>query len=216
MSSLEDIQRQDRLFPHPERLVPFLGNHDTTRFLNEPGATIADLKMGFALLATMRGMPQIYSGDEIAMHGGEDPDNRHDFPGGFPGDQASAFIPAQLTRDQSDVFDWASSLLQLRAKNWLLQTGQQQNLFADDSAWIFARTPDVRSGCTPGGSERVIIAVNHSDHPRDIVVPTRMTTLDGCATLKPELDAPQASSSNNGDLKLSLGAKSTAIYVAAR
>jgi glycosidase len=34
----------------------------------------------------MRGMPQIYYGDEIGMPGGNDPDNRQDFPGGFPGD----------------------------------------------------------------------------------------------------------------------------------
>jgi neopullulanase len=75
---------QDRLHPHPQNLVTFFGNHDTTRFLNETGATRDELKLAFALLATVRGMPQVYSGDEIAMQGGEDPDNRRNFPGGFP------------------------------------------------------------------------------------------------------------------------------------
>ena len=86
MSKLAEVLRLDALYPHPERLVPFEGNHDTTRFLSEAGATPGKLKLAFGILATMRGMPQIYSGDEIAMMGGEDPDNRRDFPGGFGGD----------------------------------------------------------------------------------------------------------------------------------
>ncbi len=67
MAAIEDVLRDDWLYPHPERLVTFIGNHDTERFLSQPGASVADLKLGFALLATLRGMPQIYSGDEIAM-----------------------------------------------------------------------------------------------------------------------------------------------------
>ena len=48
--------------------------------------------LAFVLLATLRGTPEIYSGDEIAMEGKEDPDNRRDFPGGFKaGDHNAAF-----------------------------------------------------------------------------------------------------------------------------
>jgi glycosidase len=64
-----------------------------------PGASAAKLKLGFAILLTMRAMPQIYSGGEIAMTGGEDPDNRHDFPGGFPGDTHNAFTASGPERD---------------------------------------------------------------------------------------------------------------------
>ena len=39
MATLEDVLRQDWLYPHPERLVTFIGNHDTGRFLSQPGAT---------------------------------------------------------------------------------------------------------------------------------------------------------------------------------
>ena len=61
MTEVATVLGQDSLYPHPERLVPFLGNHDTKRFLGEPGATTDELKLGFAMLLTMRGMPQIYS-----------------------------------------------------------------------------------------------------------------------------------------------------------
>ena len=36
MTTLENIQRQDWLYPHPDQLVTFLGNHDTPRFLSCP------------------------------------------------------------------------------------------------------------------------------------------------------------------------------------
>ena len=37
--------------------------------------------------------PLLYYGDEIAMPGGRDPDNRRDFPGGWRGDARDAFTP---------------------------------------------------------------------------------------------------------------------------
>ena len=35
MANLENVQRQDWLYPHPETLVTFFGNHDTARFLSD-------------------------------------------------------------------------------------------------------------------------------------------------------------------------------------
>lgn len=83
MTELATVLRQDALYPHPERLVTFIGNHDTTRFLTDAGDSVPKLKLAMGLLVTLRGMPLIYSGDEIGMDGGKDPDNRHDFPAVF-------------------------------------------------------------------------------------------------------------------------------------
>jgi len=212
MTALEDVLRQDRLYPHPERLVPFLGNHDTARFMSEPGASVEELKIGFALLATMRGMPQIYSGDEIAMSGGADPENRHDFPGGFPGDSASAFTAAGRTGDQADAFDWLSHLLHFRQTQPALLNGQQQDIFADDSAFVFVRAADIGSGCSASSPERVLVAVNNSDHARELTIPTENTALANCTQLTPELGAPVAGSATAAEITLSVGAKQTAIY----
>jgi len=76
MSDLARVLRQDALYPHPERLVPFIGNHDTERFLTEADGSMPKLKLALGLLLTLRGMPQICSGDEIAMTGGKDPEVR--------------------------------------------------------------------------------------------------------------------------------------------
>ncbi len=52
-----DVLRQDRLYPHPELLVTFIGNHDMTRFLTDAKGSTAKLKLGFSLLATLARHP---------------------------------------------------------------------------------------------------------------------------------------------------------------
>ena len=99
-----DVLRQDRLYPHPELLVTFIGNHDMKRFVTDAGNSPDKLKLAFSLLTTLRGIPQLYYGDEIGMTGGDDPDNRHDFPGGFPGDQHNAFTQAGRTPEEQEIF----------------------------------------------------------------------------------------------------------------
>src|SRR5437660_10562914 len=82
--------------------------------MNEPGATIEGLKMAQTLIMTMRGTPQLYYGDEIAMQGGDDPDNRRDFPGEFPADGINAFTTRNET--QRSGFAHQKLLGQLRAE----------------------------------------------------------------------------------------------------
>lgn len=223
MTLLENVLRQDRLFPHPQNLVTFFGNHDTTRFLSEKDATVDQLKLAFALLATMRGMPQIYSGDEIAMQGAEDPDNRRNFPGGFPNTKdknEDAFSASGRTPQEQDAFAWASSLFQFRKQHPALQTGEQQNLVADDSAFVFIRARDIRRGCSSidhdKESERFLIVTNDSDQPRRLSIDTQETAAQGClhlvSTLSKSRDAADEPSMEGTILHVSVSPHGFDIY----
>jgi glycosidase len=188
MTDLAKVLRQDALYPHPERLVPFIGNHDTTRFITDAGGSLPKLKLGLGLLATLRGMPQFYSGDEIAMTGGEDPDNRHDFPGGFSGDAHSAFTAAGRTAREEEAFAWTSALLHLRAAHPALGAGLEQNLFADDDRFVFLRT-QTATGCFADGAgsapERILVLVNKGEKSKMLDLPLRETALEGCTQFLP-------------------------------
>ena len=214
MPALEDVLRQDWLYPHPERLVLFIGNHDTRRFLSQPDASVADLKLAFALLATLRGMPQIYSGDEIAMRGGDDPDNRRDFPGGFPGDAQNAFAASGRTPEQSDVHDWVATLFQFRDHHPALANGEQQDLFVDPSAFVFVRTADLKKGCGAGNGERYLVAVNSSDQPRELKLQLGHTALDGCSAFTGEIGSSAVLHAIGSELTISLGPKQAEILEA--
>ncbi len=182
MTEIADILRQDSLYPHPERLVTFLGNHDTPRFMSDKGATPGSLHLAFGLLATLRGTPQIYYGDELAMKGGEDPDNRQDFPGGFEGDGANAFTQGGRTDEQQQMQTWLTTLLQMRVHTPALTGRQQVTLFADKSSLAFVRGQDLKQGCAAAPSEsRVLVVVNDDGVARDVAVPISSATLAGCS-----------------------------------
>jgi glycosidase len=213
MTKLEEILRQDQLYPHPERLITFLGNHDTMRFLSEPGANIAELKMAFALLATLRGMPQIYSGDEIAMRGGDDPDNRRNFPGGFHDGQQDAFQSSGRTPEQEEVHHWVSTLLHLRSQHESLQSGQQQDVLDEDpTAFAFLRAADVSHGCD--GKDRIVVAINNANQTRTIRLPLADTALAGCSTLSPLTGSGAPAAATQDGFELQLGPQEAVLYQA--
>ncbi len=153
---------KDRYYEDANRLVTFLGLHDVARFMSEPGATVAKLKLAFTYLLTVRGTPMIYYGDEIGMAGGDDPDNRRDFPGGWKDDGRSAFEEAGRTAEEQEVFRHVHTLLELRARTPALRQGRFVDLSVKEKTWAFARV---------GVKDAAIVALNNGDEAADVEVP---------------------------------------------
>lgn len=147
---------RDHLYPDASQLVTVLGLHDVPRFLHEPGATREGLKLAFTFLLTARGIPLVYYGDEIAMAGGGDPDNRRDFPGGWPGDPRSAFEAAGRSPEEQDVFAHVQRLARLRASLAPLRRGATRNLLVAEQQWAYARVAD---------GAAVVVALNNAAAP---------------------------------------------------
>jgi len=190
---------KDRYYADPNSLVTFLGLHDVARFMNEPGATIAKLKLAFTYLATVRGTPMIYYGDEIAMPGGDDPDNRRDFPGGWKEDPRNAFDPVGRTPPEQEVFAHLQKLLALRAQTPALRRGEFVDLAVTEKTWAYARA---------AGKETAIIVINKGDQPADIEVPFT----DGNYTAKLGLTSDLHVTSGKGVAHLP--AQTSEIYIA--
>jgi neopullulanase len=164
--SLRDQLKYDALYPNPMRVTTPGNNHDNARFMSLEGATIEGAMMHVAFTLSVRGIPQLYYGEEIAMEGKDDPDNRRDFPGGFPvgpmQDSRSAFEPSGRTPREQQMFDWTRSWIRLRTEHPAIRGGRLIDLFYDDDAYVFARQDQ---------SETVIIAFNRQNHARQINVP---------------------------------------------
>lgn len=196
------VLRQDRLYPHPELLVTFMGNHDMKRFFTDAGGSTAKLKLGFSLLLTLRGIPQIYSGDEIAMPGGDDPDNRRDFPGGFPGDQRSAFTPSGRTPEEQDVYAHVQGLLKLRREHPALRIGDQKHVVVTDDYYIFTRE-------TSG--ERLMVVFYKGDTAQGLTVDLAGSSIANARGFTALNDAPAATLQGR-QLQLHLVPQSVVIY----
>jgi len=160
--SLREVAKvlaRDHLYRDPSSLVTLLGLHDVPRFMGEPGASVGSLRNAFTFLLTARGTPLVYYGDEIALPGGVDPDNRRDFPGGFPGDPRSAFEAAGRTADEASVHDHVRALLKLRQEIGALRRGRTVNLHVADKTWAYARVLDGQAavvGINTGEKEQTL------------------------------------------------------------
>ncbi|HEY0777007.1 MAG TPA: alpha-amylase family glycosyl hydrolase, partial [Gemmatirosa sp.] len=136
---LAQVLARDWLYPNPNALVTFAGLHDMGRFMSEPGATTDGLRLAFTFLFTARGTPMLYYGDEIGMLGGNDPDNRRDFPGGWPGDARNAFDASGRTPAEQAVWAHVQTLLRLRAARPELAPAPTENLYVGAQAYVYRR-----------------------------------------------------------------------------
>jgi len=163
---MANMLRQDGLYPHAEWLVPFFANHDVPRLSSEPGSSPEKLLAAFGLVLTLRGIPQLYYGDEIGIEGGGDPENRHDFPGGWPGDARNAFTAEGRTPEEQRVFAAVQKLLKLRREHGALRTGKLFHLFSDEDSYVFLRQTD---------DERLVVVFNNSVKQRVLTIPQEYT-----------------------------------------
>jgi glycosidase len=201
---IADVLRHDALYTHPDLLVPFFANHDVPRFASAEGSSAAKLKLAFGLTLTLRGIPELYYGDEIGMQGGGDPDNRRDFPGGWIGDANDAFTRSGRTRDQQEILSYVQELLRVRREHGALRGGQLWHLASDESAYVFLRESE---------EERVVVAFNNADKTRELHVPLNETPMQGAEALSLLLGRGKAEVAGN-ELRISMPAQSVSIFSA--
>ena len=131
----------DYLYTDPSSVMAFIENHDTDRYLGNGKDTTA-LKQAYALLLTMKRIPQLYYGTEILMNGTKtetDGNVRQDFPGGFPGDKVNKFTHEGRTKAENAMFDWTSRLLHWRQNNDVIINGSQTQFIPQHGVYVLAR-----------------------------------------------------------------------------
>jgi glycosidase len=146
----------------------FIGNHDVPRVVhiaedspqfgewdggkdrawqNQPqlpsGASAFErLAVGYALLYTIPGVPMVYYGDEVAMPGAGDPDNRRMM-------QWTGY-----TANQTGLRDYLAALGRVRAAHPALRRGERTTLGQSNDVLVYRMT-------APG--DTVFVALNRSD-----------------------------------------------------
>jgi len=146
----------DFLYPDINNLLVFAENHDTKR-INEIYPDIQDYKLIMTLIATIRGIPQLYYGSEIGMKGDKekgDGDIRRDFPGGWPGDKNNAFTAQGRTSRQQEYFQFTSSLFNWRKGQKAIHFGKTMHFAPKNNVYTYFRYTE---------GEAVMILINN--HP---------------------------------------------------
>ena len=210
-TALRYILRSDALYTEPSRLTVMANNHDVKRFMSLPGADLEGAMLHTAYVLTIRGTPQLYYGEEIAMEGGEDPDNRRDFPGGFPSDGRSAFTSEGRTARERRMHDWTRELLRLRREQLALRRGTQIDLSFDDDSYAFARRfrDEARD-------ETVVVALNRAAVAKTLQLPAEALEAREGAELVPLLVARERARVARGSATVVVPPRTAVAYRLAR
>ncbi len=206
MRALRDVLKYDGLYPEINLVTVMANNHDTDRFMSLPGATNEGAKLHLAFVLATRGIPQLYAGEEILMRGGHDPDNRRDFPGGFPGDSNDKFSTSGRGTDERDMFAWARRWIDLRRTNLAVQRGSTTDLFYDADAYVFERLAE--------GRAVAVVAFNNSDQAKEIEIPYEIprSKLGNRVNFGPLISDRENVTTAGGKLKLKLAPRSAIAY----
>ena len=199
---IADVLRHDALYVHPERLVPFFANHDVPRFASVEGSSPAKLKLAFGLAMTLRGIPEIYYGDEIGMLGGGDPDNRRDFPGGWNGDSNDAFVQSGRTPAQQEIFAYVRALLGVRHEHEALRSGRLWHLASDETSYVFVRESE---------EEKTVVAFNNFEKAREVRIPLNGTPAEKMAGIS-LLFGDAKAELNGHEIRLTMPGQSLSIF----
>ena len=147
----------DFLYPDINNILVFAGNHDTNRINEIYKSDINKYKLVMSLIATVRGIPQFYYGDEIGMLGDKnakgDGDIRRDFPGGWQGDAINAFTAQGRTDSQNSYYNFTKKLFNWRKSKDVIHNGKTMQFVPQNNVYVYFRYND---------SERVMIVLNNS------------------------------------------------------
>ena len=192
---LRDQLKYDALYPDASKVTVLANNHDTMRFLSLEGATTAGAMMHVAFVLSVRGIPQLYAGEEIAMEGKEDPDNRRFFP-------SRGFSNEGRNSREREMFDWTRSWIRLRREQAAIRSGRTIDLFYDDDAYVFARQHN---------NETVIVAFNRQNQEKRVTIPAGAIGLKDGITLLPLIGAADGRVVN-GEVVINLPAQTAVAF----
>ena len=178
MTRVYDILSHDFVYHDLSKMLIFPGNHDTARIGDAVGKNPNRLKLAMVMMATMRGIPQIFAGDELMFvsnnlrdmndHGGL----RVDFPGGWEGDAIDLFTAegreaqthntdglAVPKGQAADLYDYVSRLFQWRKTKDVIHDGKTLHFMTRDNTYGYFRYDD---------DDVVFVYINNSNEPKNV------------------------------------------------
>jgi glycosidase len=162
MIQVYDNFANDFLYLNPNNLLIFAENHDTGRFNEIYKSDFKKYQMAMTLIATVRGIPQLYYGSEIGMKGDKgkgDADIRRDFPGGWNGDANNAFTKEGRTAEQQKFFEFSSKLFTWRKSKEVIHSGKMTHYVPDNNVYVYFRHNE---------KETVMVIINNNSDKQNL------------------------------------------------
>ena len=162
LTGLNDVYNrlsQDYLYEDTQKVLTFLDNHDSDRFLLGMPKNLGSWKQAIAFILTTRGIPQLYYGTELLMNGSKDISDgniRRDIPGGFAGDSINNFTAKGRTALQNEAFNFISKVANWRRNNEVIAKGKLLHFMPENGLYVYQRSYN---------GKKVVVMMNGNDKP---------------------------------------------------
>jgi len=227
------IKKAESNYKDAKLHVRFLGAHDSSRMASNaandskknckwshecggsmpPGAyTAADvykkMKRALTVLFTMPGIPFLYAGDEIALPGGGDPDNRRDMI--WTGSLSKLTMtkgggPTTLNSQQTDLLNFVRSLGITRSTSKALRKGTRTTLWSSSDLYVYAWYGS-------GNKELALVVVNRGSAAVSNKAVGSLSVTGGVTSFKAVAGKGTATLSGKS-VTVSIGAGDAALFV---
>ncbi len=153
MCRVYDAMSQDYLYADLNKLLVFVGNHDMEHIadivLNND---LRRVKIAITLMATMRGIPQLFAGDEMGQRSA-------DITMGHSGLRQLLPDLSTLTAEQQDLLDYQKRLFGFRLNEPVIHNGRTMHFMARNNTYAYFRYTD---------DGAVFVFVNASEEAQNI------------------------------------------------
>ena len=155
MTRVYDALAMDGLYANTNNLLVFVGNHDMDRFADVvKDNDLRRVLIGHVLMATLRGIPQLYAGDEYGQRS-------KDITTGHSGLRQPLPSKGELSDAQLKLYEQISHLLNWRKGEPAIWNGRTMHFMSRDNTYAYFRYLD---------NEAVFVYINASDETRLIPV----------------------------------------------
>ncbi|HCS87327.1 MAG TPA: alpha-amylase, partial [Bacteroidales bacterium] len=133
LTRVYDAISQDYLYADVNNLLVFLGNHDMDHIADVVlDNDLRRVKLAITMAATMRGILQLYTGDEFGQRS-------KDLSMGHSGLRQPLVPESKLTPEQADLLNYHRQLLQFRHNEPVLHNGKTMHFIGRDNTYAYFR-----------------------------------------------------------------------------
>lgn len=137
-----EILAADYLYADPMKLMVFPDNHDRPRVLAQLDNNVDLMRTNLILMATTRGIPQMFYGTEVLIGSPKQRDDgvlRADMPGGWAGDNVNAFTGTGLSDGQRDMQGFVRKLFNWRKTSSAVTHGKLTHYLPRNGTYVYFR-----------------------------------------------------------------------------
>lgn len=136
LTRVYDVLTMDYMYADVNNIMIMLGNHDMDRIADVvKDGDLRRVKLANVLMATMRGIPQVFYGDEYGLKSSDRRLGHSTLRMPLP-------LGEQVTAEMQDMFDFQARLFQWRKTEPIIHHGRTMHFMSRDNTYAFFRYTD--------------------------------------------------------------------------